>query len=399
MREYYLLVDNQQVGPYTAEQLHELLAQGQLTAESPAWYDGLPDWAPLGTILEDVALPAPAPVAPAPVRRTSAAPTTVTLPVSHSGVVQTNVKQGALLGGLVCLLLGLGFMFFSLFSFIFYIPLFLVAVILSVVAMAQGRVAGGVLLLLFSLVVPAIVGLILFTYRASNALASVSPTPTFTTISSQLAAASEPSPPSQTDAPTPVTTTNTATTTGAAILNSILTNAPVVPSQTDAPVPPPAPKHPALDAKMGFRTYKLGTPLSQFDPNSIEAGEAFIKTDMTPYSVKDFDKTLGAAEIDSIQLDFVQDILQSVIVRVKGKQSSLALKDALIAAYGQPDETSNMMEETDTWNGDDCVLTWSTDGLGDDSSADFTSKSVDAKIKAITEQKAQAGAAAGAKNL
>ena len=137
MREYYLLVDNQQVGPYTAEQLHDLLAQGQLTPESPAWYDGLPDWAPVGAILEEVAAPAPAPVAPVPVRRTSTAPTTVTLPASPSGVVQTNVKQGALLGGLVCLLLGLGFMFFSLFSFIFYGPLFLVALILSVVAMAQ----------------------------------------------------------------------------------------------------------------------------------------------------------------------------------------------------------------------------------------------------------------------
>jgi hypothetical protein len=325
-----------------------------------------------------------------------AAPTTVTLPVSPSGVVQTNVKQGALLGGLVCLLLGLGFMYFSLFSFIFYGPLFLVALILSVVAMAQGRVAGGVLLLLFSLVVPTIVGLLLFAHRASDALASMSPAPVFTTITSQLDASASGSSPS---AVTPGTSADTTTPTPGAD-TSATNSSPVVTPSPAAPPLPPAPKHPALDAKMGFRTYKLGTPLSQFDPNSIEAGEAFVKTDMTPYSVKDFDKTLGAAEIDTIQLDFIQDTLQSVIVRVKGKQSSLALKDALIAAYGQPDETSNMMGETDTWNGDDCILTWSTEGLtGEDSNADFTSKSVDAKIKAITEQKAQAGAAAGAKNL
>jgi hypothetical protein len=150
---------------------------------------------------------------------------------------------------------------------------------------------------------------------------------------------------------------------------------------------------------MGFRTYKLGTPFAQFNPDDLEAREAFMKTDMKPYTVKTFDKQLGAAEIDSIQLDFEQDVLQSVRVSVKGKQSSLALKDALIAAYGQPDETSNMMGEADSWNGDDCVLSLTTEAIGDGSSADFSSKSVDAKIKAITEQKAKEGAAAGAQNL
>ena len=133
MRDYYLLINNQQVGPYTADQLHQMLAQGQLQAESSAWYDGLPDWAPVSLILEHARVH-PTPVAPALVVAAAAPPPGVphqALPVS-AGVVQTNVKQGALVGSLVCLVLGLLLMYFTLFSFILYGPLFLVAFILSI---------------------------------------------------------------------------------------------------------------------------------------------------------------------------------------------------------------------------------------------------------------------------
>lgn len=63
MKDYYLLIDGKQAGPYTAEQLHGLLAQGQLTNESLAWHEGLPDWTQLGTLLEPLAPPA-APTGP-----------------------------------------------------------------------------------------------------------------------------------------------------------------------------------------------------------------------------------------------------------------------------------------------------------------------------------------------
>jgi hypothetical protein len=403
MKEYYLLIDGQQVGPYTIEQLHESLAKGELTNESPAWYDGLPDWVQLGTILEEVP-PVQTPVAPAPVKRpiaapaaTMAAPAVAMTSVPYTGVVQTNVKQGALLGGLVCFLLGMGFMYFSLFSFIFYGPLFLVALILSVVAMAQGRVAGGVILLLVSLVVPTIVGLILFSERASTALASFAPpTSSHTDVPVNVADSSTPAP-----TVTPTSDTTPAPSNSTTNSSSPANASPVVIPPTPAvqPSAPPAPKHPALDAKMGFRTYKLGTPFSQFNPDDLDAETFFEKSDTKPYGVKVFDKQLGAAEIDSIQLNFLQDLLQSIRVTVKGKQSSLALKEALITAYGQPDDTSQMMGETDTWNGDDCVLVFRIDVIDEGSTAIFSSNSVDAKIKAITEQKAKAGAAAGAQNL
>lgn len=47
----------------------------------------------------------------------------------------------ALLGAVVCLVIGLALMTWSLVTFVVYGPLFLVAFILSIVAIAQGRVA------------------------------------------------------------------------------------------------------------------------------------------------------------------------------------------------------------------------------------------------------------------
>ena len=70
--------------------------------------------------------------------------------------VNTNVKQGALIGGCVCFVLGILFMCITLWSVLFYAPLFFAAFVLSIVAMAQRRVAGGVLLLLGTVIIPPI---------------------------------------------------------------------------------------------------------------------------------------------------------------------------------------------------------------------------------------------------
>jgi hypothetical protein len=158
-------------------------------------------------------------------------------------------------------------------------------------------------------------------------------------------------------------------------------------------------KHPALDAKLGFRTFKLGSPFSNFNPEDLDAESFFEKSDTKPFGVKVFDKQMGAGEIDSIQLNFNQELLQSIRVSVKGKQSSLALRESLISAYGQPDETTDLFAKTLTWNGEDCTITLDSEAIGEGSVAVFSSKSVDAKIESITEQKAKAGAASGAQNL
>ena len=53
------------------------------------------------------------------------------------------VKQGAAIGGWICFALGIAVMFFSVWLFIIYIPLFIVAFILSIVALAQKRILSG----------------------------------------------------------------------------------------------------------------------------------------------------------------------------------------------------------------------------------------------------------------
>jgi hypothetical protein len=75
--------------------------------------------------------------------------------------------------------------------------------------------------------------------------------------------------------------------------------------------------------------------------------------------------------------------------------ASLALRETLIAGYGQPDETSDFVTKTIGWEGDDCSLTFSTDLMGD-ANAMFKSKSVTNKIKELKLKKAKEAAASGA---
>ena len=97
-------------------------------------------------------------------------------------VVQTNVKQGAMIGGFVCLGLGLAFMALSLLTFFIYGPLFVASFVLSIIAMAQRRTAGGILLLLLTLVVPPVLGVGLATFRIADAFGEVSKTQAGTTV-------------------------------------------------------------------------------------------------------------------------------------------------------------------------------------------------------------------------
>jgi hypothetical protein len=86
-------------------------------------------------------------------------------------VVQTNVKQGALIGGFVCFGLALAFMGVSLFTFFVYGPLLLAAFVLSIVAMAQRRTLGGVVLLLLTLIIPPVLGVGLAALRIAQGMA------------------------------------------------------------------------------------------------------------------------------------------------------------------------------------------------------------------------------------
>ena len=108
----------------------------------------------------------PMPSDPAPVPKTYVPPQP---PSSRpNSEVKTNVKQGALIGAFVCFAIGIVLMFFSLWTFIIYSPLFLAAFILSIVAMAQKRIAGGIGALLLTLIVPPLIFFILVAVRSED---------------------------------------------------------------------------------------------------------------------------------------------------------------------------------------------------------------------------------------
>lgn len=85
--------------------------------------------------------------------------------------VETNVKQGALIGGVVCFVLGVIMMCVSLWTVIVYAPLFLAAFVLSIVAMAQKRIAGGVILLVLTVAVPPVLLIAVPSFRAARSAA------------------------------------------------------------------------------------------------------------------------------------------------------------------------------------------------------------------------------------
>ncbi len=46
----YILQDGEQLGPYTVGEINDKLTRGELSADTLAWFDGSPEWIPLGAI-------------------------------------------------------------------------------------------------------------------------------------------------------------------------------------------------------------------------------------------------------------------------------------------------------------------------------------------------------------
>ncbi len=64
MPDILLHVNGQQAGPYSVAQVRQLLAEGKITAEIPAWYAGLTQWSTVAQVL--AAFPVEAGAAPPP---------------------------------------------------------------------------------------------------------------------------------------------------------------------------------------------------------------------------------------------------------------------------------------------------------------------------------------------
>ena len=62
MNNIHLVLNGQQSGPYSLEQVRELLREGKATPETMAWHEGLSGWTALGTVMTSSAgTPPPAP--------------------------------------------------------------------------------------------------------------------------------------------------------------------------------------------------------------------------------------------------------------------------------------------------------------------------------------------------
>ncbi|MEI6072110.1 MAG: DUF4339 domain-containing protein [Verrucomicrobiae bacterium] len=461
--QIYLYQNEQQVGPFTVEDIRNMIWEGSVDSNDLGWHEGLTEWQPLNSFL-----PAPQNL-PAPAKPVSASPTytenrEASPARSRQGwqqqEVQTNVKQGAIIGGWVCFLLGVLTMYLSMWTFVIYGPLFLVAFILSIVAMSQRRVLGGIALLLATLVVPAILGLFLFSTRtvefaekmsnqieperkpegqpsvqqqrailqrkamdiammAGNAIAEGYDTSGWTDsnavisdlvkgvtvekngkklgpfkvngLSPETIAALNssgylkvsyglPMYDQNGTASEPITSPSNATAQSSIRVETIA-----------AATPRPS-KYPALDEKNGFRKYRLGSPLSEFDIFSFEPCRD-ADSDKKTYYPKEFDKKIGSAEIDHISLEFCQDILENITLTVKGDQNEIALKEAFISAYGEPTTEWQML----VWKGAKTQLHM-VQCIGS-TAATFSNKDVTAKINQLRHEKAKEGAVDAAKDL
>jgi hypothetical protein len=242
------------------------------------------------------------------------------------------IGSGVLNGGAICLVFGLLLIHLSSFLFFIYGPLLLAAFVLSILAMAKERVADGFILLVATLILPVIVLVVsLGGYSKTPSLATTSP--------------------------------------GS-----------------------PAPKYVALDAKMGFQSFKLGTdetalPKDGITPKSMlfqPQGEYYYNVEAINFS-----KTM---ELDEVMLTYKQSLLSKITVIAKGHDNCVAFKAALEVAYGTPTEnpSSFLSVKADTyeWSGDKCHLTLSI--TGENATAEFTSPQVDEEVQSRIEAAAKA---------
>ena len=154
----YIHKNEQQFGPFDESQISEGLNSGEISLEDFAWKEGLTEWVRLEDLLQKPQNTPPIPII-------SNTP--------NSFVVQTNVKQGAVIGGWVCFVLGIVAMYLWMSTFFIYGPLLLAAFILSIIAIVQKRSSVGIILLLVTIIIPSLMGGIQLTNNTKQEVATV----------------------------------------------------------------------------------------------------------------------------------------------------------------------------------------------------------------------------------
>ena len=297
--------------------------------------------------------------------------------------IQTNVKQGALIGGWVSFIVTAICLITPFPTFFLWIPLGFAAFILSIVAMSQRRVLGGLFLLLVTIIGGPILWLY-GTYGLGKNVSEVLRTSANNSTASLKAASESPA----------IDRTRT----------------PVHPvSQTEA-TPPPAANIPvetndstqeltAIDTKGGFRMYRLGA--KKTDINSTLTNGSKSKEDSDEYWVETFDHRLGNYQIESILLSFdhTLGILARVNVFVKGKNNIGGILEAFKAAYGEPVMDGGFVGGFYRWSGADITLRYHVVSFSDEAIAAWESKKINKLIETERDSRAKLGATKAAKDL
>jgi|GEM_PF-12483 len=132
--QIYIYRDNQQLGPYSIEEIKAYLTDGKVQAEDFAWHEGLTEWIPLSQVPGITTNPPPLPAAQQPEALKSAASLTSTLPALSLKPASGGLKRWVLFFGVnivsvitICILINLlgvnaylegnGIDFFRLFVF------------------------------------------------------------------------------------------------------------------------------------------------------------------------------------------------------------------------------------------------------------------------------------------
>lgn len=329
-------------------------------------------------------------VVPVPTARAVATPAPTTTAVRPKEV-QTNVKQGALIGGWVCFIVTAICLIAPFPTFFLWIPLALAAFILSITAMSQRRVIGGFALLL----VTVIGGPILWFSGTRGFVKNAMKTSTHESTPSLKAASESPATDKSSVPVQPVSQTA-----DSPEQQPLPPSTAIIPVETKASTQEPK----ALDVKGGFREYRLGVKKSDINSELMEMDSPFGRDDKDTdkYWVKTFDHSLGSFQIESICLEFdhTLGILKDVTVYVKGKQNIAGVLETLKAAYGEPEKSESIFANNDySWKGADIELRYQEEGFGDSTWASWTSKKVEKLIEDDRTRRAKEGAAGAAKGL
>lgn len=171
---WFYAQDGTKTGPLPEDQILALLAAGAITPQTLLWTQGMEGWAPAGELLH-VPQPPQVPIEPPPLPHPTAVPTRQrqsTDSPESSNPQQPQLKQGAVIGGWICFGIGLLCMFRSLWLAPLYTPIFLVAFVLAIVAIAQKRLVAGLALLLTTLIIPGTLAFFLGMSRTKDSLVS-----------------------------------------------------------------------------------------------------------------------------------------------------------------------------------------------------------------------------------